>query len=328
MKHFIDNNAQFEITIPATWKYSLRNERIHTFQEYEKWKFDAFQISLRDNSSEFNLNSITKFKSEKIGNYKCYCIPDEIDLDFTTKSWVSVIDGKIVFFTLTYPMKPVDETPLNKKIEIAKHAISEFKIINENDKANKLNSYRFEMFMQGVGATATILNNAIENKAFIEATCILSNQIDSLLRIGIVLKKQLINKNSEIETEWIYQGKNDKKKTEKNIYTKAKEIEIIDEKIYKELYNIYEERNRVIHQFVISEITLAEVEGIAYNYHLLKEKINKIIYNIESEQIKLNIGMTTTNSGSETWNEKKAMEFIKGKIGKQDYFDKKPNANS
>ena len=327
MKHFIDNNAQFEIMIPATWKYSLIDEKIHTFKEYEKWKFNAFQISLRDNSSSFNLNPITKYKSEIIGNDKCYCLPDTIEPDFTTKAWVSVIDEKIVFFTLTYSMKPVDETPLNRKLEIAKKAISEFRIINENDKANKLNAYRFEMFMQGVGATATILNNAIKNKAFIEATCILSNQIDSLLRIGIVLKKQLLNKNSVIETEWIYQGINDKKKSEKDIYKKAKEIGIIDENIFDELYILYEDRNRVIHRFIISEITLADVEDIAYNYYLQQEKINKIIYDIESEQIKLNVGMTSTNSGTETWNERKAFEFIKGKIGKLDYFDKKPAGN-
>jgi len=43
-----------------------------------------------------------------------------------------------------------------------------------------------------------ILNNAVEHKAFIEAACILATQVDAFLKIGIVLKSQLINRNNEI----------------------------------------------------------------------------------------------------------------------------------
>jgi len=182
------------------------------------------------------------------------------------------------------------------------------------------------MFLQGVGATAAILIKAINNKAFIEATCILANQIDASLRIGIVLKKQIINNNSEIEIEWIYQGPNDKKKSEKAIYTKAKEIGIINENLFNKLYLLYEDRNRVVHRFIISEITIAEIETIAYNYYLLQEQIYKIIYDIESEQIKLNVGMTKSRKGSED-NTETILGFIKEKIGKLDYFEENPACN-
>lgn len=242
MKHFIDSNGLFEIRIPSTWKYSLKDGKIHTFQEYESWKFDAFQISLRENSESYDLTRAKQFNSVTMGKHVCYCLPDSTNEKFTTKSWVSLIDETIVFFTLTFSLEPDDETPLSKKLEVVNKVIAEFKIIKEKERKSKLNSYRFSMFLQGVGATAAILNKAVKNKAFIEATCILANQIDALLRIGIVLKKQIINNNSEIEIEWIYQGPNDKKKSEKDIYTKAKEIGIINESLFNKLYVLYEDR--------------------------------------------------------------------------------------
>ena len=174
------------------------------------------------------------------------------------------------------------------------------------------------MFLQGFGATVFMLNKAVENHSFIEATCLLASQIDGLLRIGIVLQRQLDNNNSIIEKEWIYQGLKDKKKSEKDIYNKAKDLGVLDEELIKELYNLYEDRNRVIHRFIISEITVAEVEDIAYRYSKCSDKINSIIYDIESKQIELRVGMTRQGT-----NEENHLEFIKGKIGKQNYFEKK-----
>jgi hypothetical protein len=92
--------------------------------------------------------------------------------------------------------------------------------------------------LQGIGTTNIILKRAFENNAFIEATCLLSNQIDSLLRISIVLQLQINNQNDTIEKEWIYQSKNDKKKSEKDVYKKSKELNIINDELYNELFVI------------------------------------------------------------------------------------------
>jgi hypothetical protein len=87
------------------------------------------------------------------------------------------------------------------------------------------------------------------------------------------------------------------------------------------LFKLYDDRNRVIHRFIISEITLAEVEEIAYQYYKQQEAINKIIFDLEAEQITLGIGMTTT--ADKVQGEAEHLDFIKGKIGKIDYFDDK-----
>lgn len=327
MKHFIDNNGFFEVNVPYTWKYSLIDSKIHTFQEYDLWKFDTFQISLRENSEEYNSENLSKLNSSFIGPHLCFRLPDSSNNELTTKYWISLIEGNIVFFTLTISLEPVENIAVDKKIEIAHKVISQFKIIKSTERTSKINSYRFSMFLQGVDATSLMLSKAVENKAFIEATCLLASQIDALLRIGIVLMKQLINKNSEIEVEWIYQGLTDTKISEKEIYLKSKEIGIIDETIYKTLYNYYDNRNRVVHRFIISEITLAEIESIAFDYYQIQKEINSIVYKIESEQIELNVGMTTYSTKNE-FDDEMTLDFIKGKIGKLEYFEKSPAGNS
>ena len=66
---------------------------------------------------------------------------------------------------------------------------------------------------------------------------------------------------------------------------------------------------------------MAEVEEIAYKYYQKQQAINKLIYDLESEQIKLNIGMTKIATDKKS--EEMHLEYIKGKIGKQNYFDDK-----
>lgn len=200
MKRFIDNNGIFEIKVPATWKYFLMAEDVHTFQEYEAWKPDSFQLSIRKvkDSDEKNklIHLLGYLPSIEIDDKDYRCYPDSQDDSFTTKAWTTLIGDEIILFSLTFSNNPdeiLDNIPIDKKIEIVYSIIASFKLLENEERMQVLNSYRFEMFLQGIGASQLILKNAIENKAFIEATCVLASQIDSLLRIGIVLQKQILN---------------------------------------------------------------------------------------------------------------------------------------
>ena len=328
MRRYIDEKGTFEIKVPITWKYSIKEGKVHTFQEYEIWKSDAFQLSISDldtDKKKADFEGLLKLlPATKIGEENFYYLPDSGDEEFTTKTWTKLYADKKVFFTLTHPNNTdpeLDSRSIEDKVLLVHSIMKEFKIIETGESIETINSYRFEMFLQGVGAAALILSKAVKNKAFIEATCLFANQIDALLRIGIILKNQLINENSDIEIEWIYQGLADKKKSEKNIYKKALDLGIIDQTVYDELLKLYVDRNRVIHRFIISEITLAEVEEIAYRYYKQQEVINKIIYDLEAEQITSGIGMTTTSNNVQ--GEDEHLDFIKGKIGKTNYFDYK-----
>ena len=198
MKRFIDEQGTFEIKVPTTWKYSFKNEKVHTFQEYEIWKSDAFQLSIKplDTDDEKNkFQNLTKtLKADKIDNLDFYRIPDKGDDEFTTQTWVRQYKNKLVTFTLTHPNNPdkeLDSRTIEDKVQIVHSILKEFKLIESEKSTQVINSYRFDMFLQGVGATEIILSRAIENQAFIEATCVLASQIDALLRVGIILKNQL-----------------------------------------------------------------------------------------------------------------------------------------
>lgn len=322
MKRFIDEKGIFEIRIPATWKYFLDKGKVHTFQEYQIWKSDTFQLSINElntQEEEENFNRSCKGLSKtKIDDEDYFSLPNSPDL----KSWIKRFGSKVVMFTFIYPNNPdpeLDSRTLDEKISMVHTAVKSFKLIDATHRESTMNSYRFEMFLQGVGATSLILSNAISNKAFIEATCILASQIDALLRIGIILKNQINNNNKDIDVEWIYQGLSDKKKSEKDIYKKGLDLGIIDQNVFDELYRLYDDRNRVIHRFIISEITLAEVEDIAYNYYQRQKAINKIIYDLETEQIEKNVGMTIAGKKESD----DGISFIKGKIGINEYFENK-----
>lgn len=326
-KTFIDNQGTFEIKVPFTWKHSLSDGKPHTFQEYEVWKSDAFQLSInpiKDQEYRERFNAqLKQLKTVDAGDITCYAYPEAIDKEFTVKAWTLLLNDKRILFTFTIPnlVDPeLDSRTIEDKEKIALECISSFRLIEDVERGSKLNFYRFDMFLQGVGSTSLILSKAIENKAFIEATSLLASQIDALLRTGIILKNQLVNNNSEIELEWIYQGLNDKKKSEKDVYKKAKELAIINDAVFNELYVLYDDRNRVIHRFIISEITLAEVEEIAYRYYQMREKVNAIIFDLEAEQIRLNVGMSRKDDGKDSTDH---LDYIKGKIGKQNYFEDK-----
>jgi hypothetical protein len=303
IKEFIERSGIFTLKIPVSWKYRLIGESVHTFEDNDNSKTGVFQISLIE-ANEQKIKSrfsqmVYGVPLKRFSENDFYCLPDNISDKFVTKIWTGIISGYIVNFTLTYPITKVNDITTSERLNDVYSVIESFRIIEPEKRRDKLKLHKFLTFMKGVAASTAILNNAVENKSFIEVTCILANQIDALLRIGIVLKNQLLNKNDDIDEQWVYQGPNDKRKSEKDIYQKAKSLGIIDEVIYNKLFTLYEDRNRVVHRFIISEITLAEVEDIAFGYYQIMNEINRIIYEIEQEQIKRGVGMTTVVKSGE-----------------------------
>lgn len=322
----MDDQGIFELHIPISWKYFLMDGYIHTFQEYEGQKADCFQLSLRGIKDAEEKRAFADYfghlpPTDINGiDYRSYEDNESDEDSLVVKTWTTIWGETEVLFSLTYDKE--SEALLDEKLKGIYEVIGSLHIWEDGERIRRLSSYRFEMFLQGIGASVVILGKAIENMAFIEATCLLANQLDSLLRISIVLKEQILMEDDSIGTEWIYQGPRDKKKSEKDIYKKAKEIGVIGDGIYEDLFRLYEDRNRVIHRFIISEITLAEVETIAYNYYTVREKVKMIVDDIESEQIRLGIGMTVLDD-RDPGNKCYFLNFALGKIGKLNYFGSK-----
>lgn len=90
LKRFIDEQATFEIQVPFTWKYLFIEGKIHTFQEYEIWKSDAFQLSInRFNDAEHKVSFVSqtqRLMPVEMGGVKFYAYPDQVDKGFTVKA--------------------------------------------------------------------------------------------------------------------------------------------------------------------------------------------------------------------------------------------------
>jgi hypothetical protein len=157
-----------------------------------------------------------------------------------------------------------------------------FYMNNEWDKLDK--------FLGGVAAARELFQRAGEHGFFIEGVCLASNLIDAQLRIGIILKHQIETKSKEILVNFLQQS--GKTYTERAIYDIAKEKNVIDQLFFEKLNTLYEDRNRVIHRYIITDITTDQVLKIAIRYEELFKRVRERIFEIEEEQINLGVGMT------------------------------------
>ncbi|MGF7078905.1 hypothetical protein [Mucilaginibacter sp. UYCu711] len=325
-RKIIDPDGTFQMLIPPTWRYWVMENRVHSFEDNESHDDDCFQLSVMAVTEAERTNlaeNLSYLPPTQVGDFDCRAHKDSKSNGLITKAWSTVYGYYHVYFSFTYKphyKKEYRQIELENKLKVVFTVFSSFDMLPEEHRDQIVTSHRFQVFLQGMGATNLLVKKAVENKAFFEATCLFGNQIDSLLRIGIVLKKQLLNNNDLIEREWIYQGPSDKKKSEKDVYKTALSLGIITDDLYKELSELYEDRNRVIHRFIISEITLAEVEQIAYDYYFLREDIKIIVDNLETEQVNNNIGMTTSDE-NDPGNRSPNLTNILGKIGTVRYFE-------
>jgi len=155
---------------------------------------------------------------------------------------------------------------------------------------------KFTEFMNGFAAANLLMNRAGNNGCFVEYVCLATSVIDALLRTGLILQHQLDTASTEIPSELIFQGDSDKTIDEQAIYTKALDKKILTQIEYDKVKNLYKRRNKVVHRYIISEITTDQVLQIANEYQQLIDEISAIIYGLEEEQIKSKVGITVSDS--------------------------------
>ncbi|MGH9439749.1 MAG: hypothetical protein ACRD22_18180, partial [Terriglobia bacterium] len=80
----------------------------------------------------------------------------------------------------------------------------------------------FRQFMVGFTAAAELHTRAGRNGAFVESVCLGASVVDALLRVGLVLKHQLVTRSNEIPVELILQRPSDDLISEREIYKRAK----------------------------------------------------------------------------------------------------------
>ena len=167
---------------------------------------------------------------------------------------------------------------------------------------------RFKEFMAGFTAAQELQFCAAKIGSFIECVCLGASLIDAMLRIGIILQHQLNNRTGEIPFDLIFQGEKDGAISEREIYRRALAISVIDNDTFTRLQGLYDERNRVVHRYIISRITTSDVLDTAIVYEEMINALSKRIYEIEEQQINEGVGITVRGPALEGDEGKRLLE--------------------
>ena len=144
----------------------------------------------------------------------------------------------------------------------------------------------------GFAAAAELWRRASENGFLIEAVVLGAAVIDGCLRIGLILDHQIRTKSEDVPTELLYQGDDDRAVTERKVYRRALDNAVISKELVNELDELYSQRNRVVHRYIISDITTEQVFLIDHRYEEAIPKVYAAVWALEDKQIRLGVGMT------------------------------------
>lgn len=293
MKHWTEPNGIFIVNIPIEWQY--RNSAIEDIEEKSPYSFEPYEDSLGCFQlscyplSEKGINP--NFPVQK-NNSKIDWLESRMDDDeFDVLLYHAQVDDMLCMAKYIYSVEHRTDNRIKHQLENVKKALDSVRVIPKSDRQLAANLNKHDNFLGSLLASSDLLENAYKNESHIELVVILSNQIDAFLRISIILHQQIENQTNDIEVKYLFQGDTEKGIIERKIYTKAHELEIIDDNIYKELNDLYDLRNRVIHRYIISFLKTRDIAKIAYDYIMLNEKIKLILRTYEEKQFGTGFGI-------------------------------------
>ncbi len=224
------------------------------------------------------------------------------------------------YFFSTYIFKPNKNKV--KKIETesseVRKVVASIKFIKSQYRHIIITQRRLDLFMSSIATVMQLKGKAIETGPFVEYIVYSTNHIDALLRLSVILTNQLINKNEGIDLTLLFQNEGDKPVMEKEVYKKCFDLRIINEELQSKLFNLYNERNKVIHRYIITDIRTEDIFKIALSYEKIYGEIDKLMLEIERKQIKEQVGSwSKTGKNGLTESEKEILYTkIRDKHGK------------
>jgi hypothetical protein len=138
--------------------------------------------------------------------------------------------------------------------------------------------------------------NNENNSSLIESLIIFVSLIDTLLRYGILLTRINERKSTKVEKDLLilFYQKGDEYLSERAIFKAAKEEinfgRYSKHKFFKEVNLLYDERNKAVHRYAITNFQYIEIKIILEKYKHLKNILYKIVKQLEKEQANLGVG--------------------------------------
>jgi len=286
--------------IPEKWEYKnpslyqeINDKKPQAFGAYGEL-IGAFQISCKlvtDHISkliETRKETIQSSDSQKL----IFSETQTNTADVEMYMFSCAVDDHYFFATyIISDRKPELKAKYEEELADVRKALSSIKFIKPEYREIVSANRRFDMFMASIAATIDLLNKAGENGSLIEYVALTANKIDALLRLSIILSKQIEEGNNLIDTKYLFQAETDKTIMERTIYKTVLEKGIISQSIFEELEELYKKRNKVIHRYIITDIRTEDIKKIVFEYYQLGDKIDSIINGLEKKQNDLQVGI-------------------------------------
>ena len=151
--------------------------------------------------------------------------------------------------------------------------------------------------MSGFAGATELRARAASNGYFIEAVILTATLIDGMLRIGLILRHQLDAHTSDIPNDLLVQRADDRGISERHIYERARQANVIDELVLTDLQALYSERNRIVHRYLLTNITTQDVLDIGIRYERAFQSVEEAIAVLEQEQLAQEVGMVENGDG-------------------------------
>jgi hypothetical protein len=177
-------------------------------------------------------------------------------------------------------------------------------------------SHPFANFLYAFGAARRLLERAQERGSLIEGIVVYVSLIDGLLRMSLVLDKQLAGNFTGDIDDYIQQMTGGPKFTEKMIYTEAHQRNLIDDDLRDEIIDLYSKRNAVIHRFFLEGMTYTSLELLLDRYEIVYHRCYDVVNDLEERQIaRGGPGMTQVRTDDASDAQGEIRRHVKIKLG-------------
>jgi hypothetical protein len=180
--------------------------------------------------------------------------------------------------------------------------------------------HRFTNFLYGIGALRSLIQKANKDGSLIEATVAYAALIDGFLRIGLILKRQLMNKGTNVDLALISQTSPTQYLPERAVYKLALDENVIEKPLFDEITKLYDKRNAIVHRFLLTSQAYDQIPLTLEQYEVVYKKLAAVVSSLEEEQIESGVGMTRGQDGKNDSSEQRRQ--ILGDIMKKIIRDK------
>ena len=302
VRQFINKEGKFIITLPIDWYhknklFEAKDTDPDSF-EFLNEPIGTFQLSLTTKDKGLIPKIIEKhnIKSQELGRKNLVFAQEFFPSSrFDMFLWFVLVGEQFFMAKYIYDAKNREKEIIKKEVDKAKKALETLIFVEEEIRELVLAHFQFDKFMFSLASSQDLTSKAYKDNKPIELVVLLANQIDAGLRLALILNEQIETKSLFIDIKLIQQKEGDKVVMEKAIYKLALEKGIIDEQLNLELHDLYNKRNKVIHQYIISDITTKEVKKISIEYSLMEKRIGEIIKELEKRQLEEKVGIYGKN---------------------------------